>query len=268
MSLRHELAERAHKYAISHQKPFALSYGEMPVVCFPSHADESTHGNFMRESYRTILANPDWQKRLGKVHTQARRSMPSREHGRWRELDSCMSSDALLMNIFCHPRVSRDGAAFAFLGAEVDALPCFGYKARVPLANGRLDRTEVDLRLGNLLIEAKLTENDFQQAEKSVLLRYRDFHDVFDHDQLPQTEGHYLSYQLLRNVLAANALHCSFRVLLDERRPDLIEAWYSVMRCVKPAELRTTLGVLTWQELARVLPPKVRIFLSSKYGIA
>ena len=248
--------------------PYALTYGETPVVCFPSDATDSTHGNFMRESYRAILANPEWQKRLGKVHTLARRSLPSHAHGRWRELDSCMSSDALLMNIFCHPRVSRDGAGFAFLGAKRDVHPCFGYRARVPLANGRSDRTEVDLRLGNVLIEAKLTENDFQRVEKSVLHAYRDFLEVFDHEQLPQTEAHFLSYQLLRNVLAANALDCSFRVLLDERRPDLIEAWYSVMKCVKPAKLRTTLGVLTWQELARVLPPKVRAFLASKYGIA
>lgn len=239
----------------------------MPIVCFPADPTASTHGNFMRESYRAILANPDWRTRLSKVHAHGRRSLPLSEAGRWRELDSCMSSDALLMNIFCHPRVLRGCHGFPQLGAESDTLPCFGYKARVPLANGRFDRTEVDLRLGSVLIEAKLTENDFQRAEKNVLVTYRDFHAVFDHERLPQTERHYLSYQLIRNVLAAHALNCSFRVLLDERRPDLIEAWYSVMCCVKPAELRTALGVLTWQELARTLPHGVQTFLTAKYGI-
>jgi hypothetical protein len=85
------------------------------------------------------------------------------------ELDSCTSSDALLMNIFCHPSVSRDDRVRALLGAEPGLSPCFGYKARVPLANGRFDRTEVNLRVGDLLIEAKLTESDFQSAPKVVL---------------------------------------------------------------------------------------------------
>jgi hypothetical protein len=183
------------------------------------------------------------------------------------ELDSCASSDALLMNIFCHPRVLRDGKIPDLLGIEPGVAPCFGYKARVPLSNGRVDRTEVDLRLGNLLVEAKLTENDFQSAAKNALLAYRDFTDVFDLQQLPQTADRYLSYQLLRNVLAAHALQCSFCVLVDARRPDLIDAWYGVMRCVRPIELRTKLRISTWQELAQAAPSRVQDFLAVKYGI-
>lgn len=183
------------------------------------------------------------------------------------ELDSCNSSDALLMNIFCHPRVLRSGAICALLGVEAGVMPHFGYRARVPLKGDLFDRTEVDMQLGNLLVEAKLTETDFQRADKLELSKYRDFLDVFDHKRLPQTESHYLSYQLLRNVLAAHALRCSFCVLLDARRPDLQEAWYAVVMCVKPVELRTALRVLTWQELARMLPRKLRAFLAEKYGI-
>ena len=183
------------------------------------------------------------------------------------ELDSCTSSDALLMNIFCYPGVSRDDRVSALLGAEPGTTPRFGYKARVPLSTGRLDRTEVDMHLGSLLVEAKLTESDFQRARKEVLLRYRDFSDVFDAQQLPQTDKHYLSYQLLRNVLAAYALQCSFCVLADARRPDLADAWYAVMKCVKPVELRTKLRISTWQEVAQSAPPKLRAFLAAKYGI-
>jgi hypothetical protein len=183
------------------------------------------------------------------------------------ELDSCTSSDALLMNIFCHPSVSRDGRVSALLGAEPHLSRCFGHKARVPLANGRFDRTEIDLRVGDLLIEAKLTESDFQSAMKGVLSGYSDFSDVFDDEQLPQTDGRYLSYQLIRNVLAAYALRCSFCVLIDARRPDLADAWYAVMKCVKPVELQTKLRMSTWQEVAKFSPPKLRAFLSAKYGI-
>ena len=266
-NLRGELSARAQRYARSQGLPHCLSYGEMPAVCFVPHDNEARHGNFMPESYRAILSNPAWRQRLSKVHTLGRRSLPKTERGRWMELDSCNSSDALLMNVFCHPRVSRSATAFALLGLEAGGAPYFGYRAKVPLGGGRSDRTEVDMRVGNLLVEAKLTEADFQRAHKKVLCNYRDFLDVFDEELLPQTEGHYLSYQLLRNVLAAHALQCSFCVLLDARRPDLADAWYAVMRCVKPVGLRTALRVLTWQELAQALPPKLQEFLAIKYGI-
>jgi len=183
------------------------------------------------------------------------------------ELDTCTSSDALLMNVFCHPGVLRNGKTSAFLGAEPCTSPCFGFKARVPLASGRSDRTEVDLRLGDLLVEAKLTESNFQSSRKEILLAYRDFSEVFDQEHLPQTGDYFLSYQLLRNVLAAQALQCSFCALIDARRPDLAEAWYKVIKCVRPAELRTKLKIATWQEVTQWAPPKLRAFLAVKYGI-
>jgi hypothetical protein len=183
------------------------------------------------------------------------------------ELDSSTRSDALLMNIFCHPSVKRDGRLAALLGAEPGTSPCFGYKARVPLTNGRFDRTEVDMRLADLLVEAKLTESEFQSAEKGMLWAYRDFLDIFDREQLPQADDRYLSYQLLRNVLAACALKCSFCVLVDARRPDLADAWYAVIKCVKRVDLRITLKILTWQEVAQHVPPRLQAFLAVKCGI-
>jgi len=178
-----------------------------------------------------------------------------------------MSSDALLMNIFCHPGTLQNGRVLALLNVEPGATPLFGYRARVPLSNGRFDRTEVDMRLGDLLIEAKLTESDFQSAEKKTLLAYRDFLEVFDPQELPQDGTRYASYQLIRNVLAAHALNCSFCVFVDSRRSDLAEAWYAVMKCVKSIELRTKLRISTWQELAGLAPPKLRGFLRTKYGL-
>jgi hypothetical protein len=265
--LRRELADRARRYAQAEGLPHSLSYGESPIVCFSPYEHNSRHGNFLPASYKAIRANPAWNKRLEKVHTQGRRSLPRTARGCWRELDTCTSSDALLMNIFCHPSVSRNGRVHALLGAEPGASLCFGYKARVPLGSDRFDRTEVDMRLGDVLVEAKLTEGDFQTTEKGTLLAYRDFADVFDPQELPQTYGRYFSYQLLRNVLAAYALQCSFCVLVDSRRPDLADAWYAVVKCVKPIDLRTRLRISTWQELAQAAPPRVRTFLADKYGI-
>jgi hypothetical protein len=119
-------------------------------VCFEPYEHDSRHGNFLPESYKAIRGL-GWRRRLVKVHTQGRRAVPANERGRWMELDSCMGSDALLMNIFCHPGVSRGGGVPGVLGAEPGMSPCFGYKARVPLANGRFDRTEI-LRIGSVTV--------------------------------------------------------------------------------------------------------------------
>jgi len=178
-----------------------------------------------------------------------------------------MSSDALLMNVFCYPRVLASSGLQRVLDLEPRAAPQFGFPARVPLKNGRGDRTEVDLRLDNLLIEAKLTEVSFQRALKARLHAYRDFEEVFDGERLPQSDGHLDSYQIIRNVLGAFASCRSFCVLVDARRPDLIERYYAVLSCVRPVELRTVCRILTWQELAGTLPGRLQAFLQVKYGI-
>jgi hypothetical protein len=264
-ALRQEICSRNLAFAKKYKLAHCLSYGEAPVVCYEPDGD--CHGNFLPETYRAILANPLWARRLKKTHTSARTALPRNDRGFWSELDSCNSSDALLMNVFCYPGVFADGRVFSLLGLEEDAVPEFGFKARVPLVGDKFDRTEVDMRLGSLLVEAKLTESDFQTREKAVVQSYRDFTAVFDHKALPQTKDRYLSYQLIRNVLAAKANDGAFCVLCDARRPDLVQAWYEVMRCVRLLDLRLRCRVLTWQELAAVLPVGFQCFLAEKYGI-
>lgn len=265
-ALRYELSVRNQAYAKAHGLKHQVSYGSQPVVCY--EPDGRTHGNFLPATYRAILANPLWARRLQKAHTSARSALPRNDRGFWSELDSSNSSDALLMNVFCCPGVFDDGRVFSLLGLEAGAVPEFGFKARVPLLGGKFDRTEVDMRLGSLLVEAKLTESDFQTRDKAIVESYRDFAEVFDRKALPKTKDCYLSYQLIRNVLAAQANDCAFCVLCDARRPDLLQAWYEIMRCVLAVELRLRCKVLTWQELAAALPRVLRRFLEGKYGIA
>ena len=107
------------------------------------------HGNFFDPAYAAIAARPEWMRRFDKIHAQGR-ALPKAESGppRWRELDSSMSSDALLMNVFCTPGVAEAPAVRRTLGVDGDEPPVFGWKARVPLEDGRFDRTEVDMRLG------------------------------------------------------------------------------------------------------------------------
>jgi len=304
--LRQELAERNRAWAKG--RPHVESYGSNPVIVY--EPEDGRHGNFYDPAYAAITARPDRLRRFDKIHAQGRSlpRPPLDPARRWRELDSCMSSDALLMNILCTPGVSDSPTVRGLLGIDNPAAqPAFGFRARVPLASGRFDRTEVDLCWGGLLAEAKLTEFDFQVAKPEVLHAYRDFATVFDADLLSTVEipvarrrtsaefpedytqeearvapedwqpslldvprattPGFAGYQLIRNVLAAQALGLSFCVLHDERRPDLRESWFRVLAAVRVAELRVRLKVLTWQELAEALPGDLQVFLDAKYGI-
>jgi hypothetical protein len=280
-SLRRELCSRNHEFAQAHKLDHVLSYGTEPVVVYAPNLAGNCHGNFYGPSYAAILKRREWGRRLDKIHAQGRRALPRAER-RWRELDSCISSDALMMNIFCGPRVCSSKEVAAKLGTEITDAPEFGYKARVPLKRveffaetgkkrkvpiERFDRTEVDMKLGALLVEAKLTETNFQRQSKTLVESYRDLEEVFEVGDLPRADEDYLGYQLVRNVLAAHASGSSFCLMLDARRPDLLERWHEVLRCVRDSNLRTRCKVLQWQELAEVLPSGLSKFLLEKYGI-
>ena len=185
--LRQELGARNRRYARGHVH--VESYGHPPVIVY--EPSDARHGNFFDPAYAAITARPEWMRRFDKIHTQGARSLPKPEFDsarRWRELDSSMSSDALLMNVFCTPGVADSPTLRRVLGMEGEAEPVFGWKARVPLSNGRFDRTEVDMHLGTLLVEAKLTESDFQTREAAIVEAYRDFDTVFERELLPRVE--------------------------------------------------------------------------------
>ena len=262
--LRRELSARNVAWAteLDHE----ATYGSVPCII---HAEqpEGGHGNFLSASWRRIQSRPSWRRRLEKTYTASRR-VP-RKQDRWRgELEAATSSDALLMNLFCYPGILRRPSVLRLLNTDPGLLPTFGFRAQVPLANGAKDRTEVDLRLGDLLLEAKLTETSFQTARPALVHRYRDLELCFCLDDLARTAtGEFDSYQLLRGVLAASVHHCRFAVLLDRRRGDLVERWYRVLRAVRSCDLRSRLQLLSWQEFAAASPPTVRRFMAQKYGI-
>ena len=133
--------------------------------------------------------------------------------------------------------------------------------------NSRFDRTEIDMSLGPLLVEAKLTEGGFQRAPLQRLMQYEGLDEAFCVDELPRDRNMIDSYQLIRGVMGASHLGCSFVVMCDARRRDLIERWFLVMRAVRHCDLRQRLALVTWQELAAALPGTLQDFLSQKYGI-
>ncbi len=172
------------------------------------------------------------------------------------------------MNIFCYPKVLERPQMRTLLGIEPGLLPEFGFKPRIPFLSRGADRTEVDMRLGDILIEAKLTETGCQSASTQLLFRYRDLDEVFEVEELPIAGETVHGYQLIRGALAAHACGFSFVLLCDGRRADLIERWLEVMRAVRSYSFRNRLKLLTWQETARALPQKLQRFLEEKYGIS
>jgi hypothetical protein len=345
--LRRDLNARAQHLATTNHLLHEQTTGTEPSIIFghnekAEQGEQATHGNFHPASYAAICANPDWSRRLTKPHT-AHRRVRARADWHWMELDCANSSDALLMNIFCHPAVFTDGhldiAIANLLSVPTDTKPNFGLHPGVPLRQTRRsrtkrsnpaqetnlqlfqdpsttqtdpteslkdrteslkDRTEIDLQLGNLFIEAKLTESNFQTANLRLIERYRDLETIFAVERLPvkiitPTSTHpsaedfsdleepspdtaspartsrsrtvIQGYQLIRNVLAAFASEASFCVLCDARRRDLIEIWYSILSAVHYPSFAWRLKLLTWQELATALPEDLQNFLEAKYGI-
>lgn len=265
VGLRAELSLRGLRYAAARKLCHEQTDGSTPGIIF-GRGERGRHGNFHPKSYVAICQNASWMRRLEKVHTASKR-MRVRADWQWKELDCANSSDALLMNVFCHPDVMRSVKVRGLLGIEGGAAPEFGFKPRTPLLLDKRDNTEVDMRLGDLLIEAKLTESDFQTAKMALIERYRDLEQIFEVDELPVRDGRVIGYQLIRGALAAHATQTSFCVLCDARRPVLIEIWYRVIRAVRPANLRCRLKLLTWQELASAVPRDLQKFLTEKYGI-
>lgn len=266
-SLRREIINYARQYAEHKSIPFYLSRAQkFPTVMFTPYNGGTQHGSFLTPSYQAILARQNWKVRLQKRHPRLN-ALPPERRNQAKELDSCNSSDALLMNIFCYPGIKRCRRLASLFDQSVLPPAEFGVRARNPFTDGRADRTEVDMRLGGTLVEAKLTEPDFTSKSKTHVQTYRDFEGVFDAAMLPQSERRFFNYQLIRNVLAAFAHDAVFILVCDGRRPDLLRSWWNVMRAVKSPEMRSRCGFVLWQEIADVVPDEIRGFLMEKYGI-
>lgn len=263
--LRDILRDRAAAWAVATSAQHYQSLGERPTILFEKSSDGATHGNFHEASWRKICENPGWLTRLDKLHSQ-RRALPPGKAADASELDSSNSSDALLMNCFCFP-----GAAAQILRklniSATGKLPDFGFKARLPLVDGAEDATEIDMRIGNVLFEAKLTEANFTSQSLDHLRRYRDLDEHFLIAELPRSGEQIAGYQLVRNVLAAAYHDTSLVVLLDGRRPDLLHEWWKVHSAIRSARLRSRCGFRTWQQVAAASPPGLACFLHTKYDL-
>ncbi len=270
-SLRGDIIDRARDWAVATASPSFESDGG--VVFFePFTSDDGlAHGNFLTASYTAILADAHWCGRLDKRHAGSR-FLPADKQGA-RETDSCTSSDALLLNVMCHP----DSGPMRALVFDVTGPPEFGIGGAVPkLIAGCLkgDESELDMvfrgRRGAIscIVEAKLTETDFTKRDASVVESYAELASVFDVGKLNRTaSGEYENYQLIRNVLAAHHQRASFWLICDARRPDLLSRFHDTLGAVRRPDLADRCGAVTWQEIGSASCDAVRVFLADKYGI-
>jgi len=258
-NLRKQLSELAGRYAKEYDLSFETSRGG--VIVFKKDPSKNVHGNFLNSSYRNILRKENCKVRLEKPHP----SFLNRKQ-EVKELDSCNSSDALLMNIFCHPRIDKWKPLKKLLGLSEIGEPEFGFLAKVKKNSGQDDATEIDMKLDGILMEAKLTEKDFTKKEKRIVESYDNFKKVFSEELLPQSSEDYLNYQVIRNILAAYERNLSFLLLCDARRPDLVKEFYVTARCVRDDRLRVKCNIVFWQEITQSVGKELRDFLVERYG--
>ncbi len=258
-NLRKQFSELAGRYAKKYHLPFETSRGG--VIIFKKDHNKNIHGNFLESSYGNILRKENWRIRLEKPH-------PSFPDGKEeiKELDSCNSSDALLMNIFCHPKIDEWKSLKKLLVLSEIGEPEFGFLAKVKKSSGQDDATEIDMKLDGVLVEAKLTEKDFTKKERRIVESYDSFREVFNEELLPQSSEDYVNYQLIRNILAAYERNLSLLLLCDARRPDLVKEFYLTARCVRDDHLRIKCNIVFWQEITQSVGKELRDFLVEKYG--
>ncbi len=253
------------------------NYGQINFGDNYAHPDEFKNSSvifndvsysFQKESWITISNNNDYSTRTKKIHPNTQTKEPV-----VLEMQSSNSSDALAMNIFCHPGFRKwKGVTNLF---EVDKISSveFGFKAKVQKTNNNKieeDMTEVDVLINkNIIAECKLTEENFCNQVKGIVEQYADFKNVFHTNKLLQTETHYQNYQLIRNILAANQYNAQFILICDMRRPDLVKSFCQTVMCVKDEylDLRTNCKIIYWQDIAKVVGKELRVFLNKKYGI-
>jgi hypothetical protein len=123
-----------------HQLPQVTSYGEMRNKAWQFHSRQlpSSLAPAAMETKLRECAQPGWCRAFPKTDCISK------------ELDSSMSSDFLLMNIFCYPGVIKRRELCLMLWAETGDLPEFGFKPRIPLTSGFVERTEIDMKLGTV----------------------------------------------------------------------------------------------------------------------
>jgi len=212
--------------------------------------------NFNNKSFKNIQSNTKWFSRLQKPHSKLSGVL---------EMQSNNSSDALLMNIFCHPDFTKWEGPKKLLDISSYNDIEFGWNPHF-VNESPFAPTEIDLKIGAHIFEAKLTEKDFTCKESNVVEDYEGFDLVFDKNVLSKTDcNKYKHYQLIRNILTSAKYNYFFTLFVDETRTDLIKYLFESIIAVKDSSLRKHISFITWQELADVCGYELKTYIYEKY---
>lgn len=222
------------------------------AIIFSNIAD-----NFHPDSYRNITNHADWKARTMKPHPNVLGV---------KEMQSSNSSDALLMNIFCHPLINKWTGPKKVIGSNLEMI-AFGFPGAIRLYSGGSDSTEIDLSLTDSLCEAKLTESDFTKKRPSVVENYAGLAEAFHIEALPRKGSDYDNYQIIRNFLASVQHNRKHILFCDERRTDFVKRYMETVSCLRDVKRRTNCRVIFWQEIVAACGATLREWIGEKYGI-
>lgn len=243
---------RRHSLIFAKKRDLRIDESYSSAIIFSDIAD-----NFHPDSYRNICNHADWKARTLKPHP----NVPGVN-----EMQSSNSSDALLMNIFCHPSIGEWKGVKKVLGSELDTF-AFGVPGEIQLYKDEQDTTEIDLRLADSLCEAKFTETNFTKKRSSIVENYAGLKEAFHIEALPRKGDDYDNYQIIRNLLASIQYDQKHILFCDERRPDLARRYMETVSCLQDVKRRLNCRVIFWQELVAACGATLRDWIKEKYGI-
>ena len=248
--LKQEIKKATLAYAKRRNLPVDDSHTS--AVIFRNLAD-----SFHPESFANIVSHADWNNRTRKAHPNVMGVL---------EMQSSNSSDALLMNIFCHPSIRHWAGVRKVLGHDMESIS-FGFPGEVRINNGQSDSTEIDMALPGAFCEAKLTESDFTQKRPDVVENYDSIQGAFHVDAMPRVGGEYDNYQIIRNLLASIEHDRNHILLCDERRSDLVRRYMDTVSCLRDVQRRKKCRVIFWQEVVAACGKSLREWIEEKYGM-
>lgn len=209
--------------------------------------------SFHQDTFDNIYKNIDYKKRLDKTHP----NVPG-----FKEMQSSNSSDALLMNLFAHPKIKEWKSLRDLISIDQSDNIEFGWN---PVFDNETNhKTEIDMKIGNNIFEAKLTEEDFTLKDLKIVLTYSNVEKIIDLKDLTKNDNVF-NYQLIRNILTAEKYDYKFNLLIDETRTDLIREFYKVKSAIKVKSLLDNFNFFTWQEIANAVGLELKEYVTEKY---
>lgn len=209
--------------------------------------------SFHPDTYRNIINNKNYVERIKKIHPKVPSIL---------EMQSSNSSDALLMNFFAHPKIKEWKGVRDLVSISSSDDIEFGWNPVHENENNY--KTEIDIRIGNSIIEAKLTEEDFKSKKLNVVLRYLDVEKIVDLQVLTKNDI-VSNYQLIRNLITARKYGYKFTLLIDASRIDLLREFYKVKGAIIDKSFAANFNFITWQEMTNCVGDDLKNYITEKY---